>query len=89
MTETKAKVDWRPIVMGLMAIGVSADLIGQYMAQDKTPTWQECLIYVMVGIGAWLKTAPGDVSAQQADELAAQRAHDAVQQNSLPPLDHL
>jgi hypothetical protein len=89
MTEEKKKLDLRAVIMGLMVLGAVASLVGEYLAQDKTPTLPEAISFVLVGIAAWLAKGPGHLTAQEADELAEQRAHDAVEKNSLPPLDHL
>lgn len=86
---TWIKNNWRYVVMTLAGIGTAVDIVTAYVAEDKTPTWQELGLTLGVGLFAWLKRAPGDLTKSQAEQRTSQalREVSATRRESMPELD--
>lgn len=87
-------MDWLKNNHGKIVVAVGfltalAAAVSQYLVDDKTPTWQELALAIGAALMAWYKTAPGDLTKTQAEEMAHDHAADVLTKASLPPLEDI
>jgi hypothetical protein len=68
----------------LSAIGAGVDV---FMKSGQEVTWFGLLLAATTAAGGYFIKRHGDLTADQAEKLASERAADAVKRVSLPPLE--